>query len=327
MASQPKKTAPRRAGENRLFDRILRTTLVVYGIACVVLIIAKVPESLNDDDAALEEIVVRTIITPRERKAPPAPTTVSKVAPETPAMEEPEPEAATEPEAVADDPGPATPDPQAEPIPPTQVVEAAPPPPRDVRKFGALGAMRGPGDRKNAPVLGGARTRRLAAIRSSKVTESGVGPGSMEVGAMGTSGGLKDLVAKVGSGPVGSGAGLGDVQSSGIEAGSGTLRAPGGGPVARTDGTIRQVVAQWAQNFQYCYERSLKRNPNLRGRVWLEFTIAPAGDIGALSVHSEEMDLEVGGLRTCLERFLKMMSFGEAESAVDCRYPLFLIPE
>lgn len=323
MAPQPKNTAPRRAGETRLFDRILRATLVAYGIACVMLMVAKVPEVLESDDA-LEEIVVRTVVKPRERKAPPAPQTVAKAVPEPGSQMIDEPPA-PEPEPEEIDPGPGSEEPAVDAAP--NKVAQGPPPPRDVRKFGALGAMRGPGDQKNAPALGGARTRRLAAIRSAKVSEGGVGPGSLEVGAMGGSGGVKELVAKVSGGPVGGGGGLGDVQQSGIEAGAGTIQAPGGGPVSRTDGAIRSVVAQWAQNFQYCYERSLKRNPDLRGRVWLEFTILPSGEIGDLGVQSDELDLEVGGLRGCLERFLKMMSFGESDSPVECRYPLFLIPE
>ncbi len=56
-----------------------------------------------------------------------------------------------------------------------------------------------------------------------------------------------------------------------------------------------------------CYERALKRNPNLSGKVELQFTVSAVGkvtgaDIGADTLHDDEVN-------TCITSIVKSWRF------------------
>lgn len=67
---------------------------------------------------------------------------------------------------------------------------------------------------------------------------------------------------------------------------------------SRSTESILRVIQSNASMFRYVYERYAKLNPNMGGKITLKFTIAPSGDIIAISVvssstGSSEMDDEI----------------------------------
>lgn len=60
----------------------------------------------------------------------------------------------------------------------------------------------------------------------------------------------------------------------------------GGEAGSRSPESILRVIRAHIGGFRYTYEKYLKQNPNLGGKISLKFTISPAGDIIAISVAS-----------------------------------------
>jgi outer membrane biosynthesis protein TonB len=319
----------RRRDADRIFKRTLGGSLVAWAVVSTVILIVDPPKiEAKANQEYLQRIVVHSFI------AVPPPVRVAQVdaerkAPSDPAPEpkvEPKPEPKPEPVQTAD----ATPpesqcsEPQAAASGPSD----APPPPRDVRKIGVMGARRGPGETRRG-ALGVSKARRLAAVRHNELISERSAPGAastLSSAPVRRTAGASDLIAKVGS-ATGERTALPGLKRVEIEAGPGTIQGSGGAPAARTDGAIRQEVAKWARTFQACYERALKLDPGLRGRVWLDFTISPAGSVTRVEITSDEFDVTVGGLDRCLARWFGKMRFGTADADVSCRYPLMLMPE
>lgn len=304
-----------------VFRGILLAVLIAYaGISAALMFGEPSPATAEVQVAHLDQLLIRAVIRPPEGNQMEPPTSRLRPPEASPEAEKskPEPEAESPaPEAEASPPGNAGPSPG----------DKAPPKPRDVRKMGVLAARSGPSG--GAASIGSARKRRLKALHGASVVTGRSAPGQagVQVGRRRETGGVEGLIAKAGSGPTGSGANLGGVQGVAIEAGVGQISGADGAPAARTDGAIREVVARWAKNFQYCYERSLKLDPGMRGRVWLDFSIAAEGSVSRIDISSGDMDVSAGGLAACLERFFNKMKFPPASGGVECRYPLMLIPE
>jgi TonB family protein len=62
------------------------------------------------------------------------------------------------------------------------------------------------------------------------------------------------------------------------------IELAGEGKRSRTPESILRVIRQHTGSFQYTYQKYLRDNPGVGGRISLRFTIAPSGDIIALSV-------------------------------------------
>lgn len=72
----------------------------------------------------------------------------------------------------------------------------------------------------------------------------------------------------------------------------------GGEAGSRSPESILRVIRQHIGGFQYTYQKYLRDNPGLGGKISLKFTIAPSGDIIAISVVSSntgngELDDEI----------------------------------
>lgn len=72
----------------------------------------------------------------------------------------------------------------------------------------------------------------------------------------------------------------------------------GGEAGSRSPESILRVIRAHIGGFRYTYEKYLKQNPNIGGKISLKFTISPAGDIIAISVASSntgngELDDEI----------------------------------
>ena len=106
-----------------------------------------------------------------------------------------------------------------------------------------------------------------------------------------------------------------DVQrSGGLEVGLGEplIEEPseeGKATGSRDRDAVAAVVAKHTSAIQYCYQRELKRNPNLRGKVVVRFVITPQGTIASVTVLSS--NLGNPAVESCIaERIKRWDDFG-----------------
>ncbi len=154
-------------------------------------------------------------------------------------------------------------------------------------------------------------------INTSAISRNGSGGGTGG-GGTGTGGGGQSIT--------GGGVKIARVQSS---TGSGVADdrplSKGAGP-SRTDEEIQIVFDRYKAALYRIYNRELRNNPSLRGKMVLRLTIEPDGQVSACAVKST--DLASPALSTeIVERVLKF-SFGAKEGvpAVTILYPIDFLP-
>lgn len=101
-------------------------------------------------------------------------------------------------------------------------------------------------------------------------------------------GGIDDLVAGLGTAKSTTFERSGDlvvVSESRLVQGSGEKAI-----VGRNQDDVQAVVMKHNNTIQYCYERELKRNPNLRGKMVLRITITPQGTIKKVQIISSTLN-------------------------------------
>ena len=86
---------------------------------------------------------------------------------------------------------------------------------------------------------------------------------------------------------------------------------------------IRRVVRQHRRELQYCYEKRLQRDRSLEGRVVVEFTISPAGDVISALVDESRSSLQDSRLGQCLTGKVRHWSFpvDDKPGVVEVVYP------
>ncbi len=90
---------------------------------------------------------------------------------------------------------------------------------------------------------------------------------------------------------------------------------------------INAVVQKHRSEIRACYDAALRRNPNLRGKVVIAFTIQPNGIVSSASV--KESTLGDRGLGGCITDRVKSWSFPQPEAPVVTEvsaYPFYLVP-
>ncbi len=140
-----------------------------------------------------------------------------------------------------------------------------------------------------------------------------------QLGTIGT------LRGGVSGGIIGSGAPGG----LGIGVSRGRLRPPQirpGRPVTSSGldrAIIQRILRAYLPRIRYCYERRLRVNPNLRGRLLVSFTIDGAGRVS--QVRSAGLDPGVG---SCVEQVVRIMRFPRPQGGgvVNVRYPFIFTP-
>ncbi len=136
-------------------------------------------------------------------------------------------------------------------------------------------------------------------------------------------------------GTIGHGGGGGTAQGYGTSvgrlSGAGTSR-----PKVRAGATdvkgklppevIRRVVRQHLARFRYCYEKGLKTDPNLAGKVVARFNIKADGSVGAVSDGGST--LSDASVKSCLLLVFQGMKFPAPEGGgmVTVSYPLVFSP-
>ncbi|MBL4688294.1 MAG: TonB family protein [Nannocystaceae bacterium] len=149
----------------------------------------------------------------------------------------------------------------------------------------------------------------------------GTGEGTIGLGNVG-------LIGKGGGGGTGSGYGRG----SGAGFGGRGKRVP---RVRQAKATvkgamdkdiIRRIVRSHINEVRYCYNQGLVRDPNLKGRVSIQFTIGPTGKVPAAVVASSSVkDKNVGN---CIAKAVKRWKFPRPRSGGNAvvTYPFVLNP-
>jgi len=115
----------------------------------------------------------------------------------------------------------------------------------------------------------------------------GDGSGSVKGGRAAGNSDIGDLVGGLGNAESGSIERTGDlVVVTGESAVEGSSK---GGMAGRTPEDVQAVVLKHNNSIQYCYDRELRRNPNLKGKVIVRFTITPQGTVKNVEIVSSNL--------------------------------------
>ena len=101
-------------------------------------------------------------------------------------------------------------------------------------------------------------------------------------------GGIDDLVADLSNTEGGSFERTGDL----VSIGESTLVGGGDGTgiVGRNQDDIQEMILKHNNSVKYCYQRELKRNPNLKGKLVVRFRITPQGTVKEVEVISSTLN-------------------------------------
>jgi hypothetical protein len=106
--------------------------------------------------------------------------------------------------------------------------------------------------------------------------------------------------------------------------------APQGGPGTLDKEYIREQVREIVPLIQECYVNSLKRRPDLQGRIVLQFTISGEPDLGGLVESAEVGEVSPGlndpSLQECMRESMYALRFRPPQGggAVSVTYPFVL---
>ena len=93
----------------------------------------------------------------------------------------------------------------------------------------------------------------------------------------------------------------------------------------RSTRAIARVVAAHTGAIRYAYNRELRKKPSLRGKIVLNFTISPEGDV--TQCHVEESAMNWPPLEDSLVRIVRTWTFPQIpEGDVTVSYPLVFFP-
>jgi TonB family protein len=143
-----------------------------------------------------------------------------------------------------------------------------------------LSSLNGPGVRGEGPGPGGG------------AGGSGSGPdaGGQEVrgGRTGGMADINDVVTELGSMRLGSASRKGSLKIDRTSEVSGSAQRN----TSRSPESLREVTLRHVPAVKYCYERSLRQNPSLQGKVVVRITVAPDGCVSDVSVVSSTLNDE-----------------------------------
>jgi hypothetical protein len=142
---------------------------------------------------------------------------------------------------------------------------------------------------------------------------------NLKGGGSGKAAGINDL----GTSGVGAGTGLGpkkDVVVAHVE----TMGGPEVESSAIDRNMVNRIVRSHLRSVQACYEKELKRNPTLRGKVVVRFTIGTTGRVTAAEVEENSLSPEVAD---CIRTNIKFLTFPvKLEEEVSVSFPFVFSP-
>lgn len=179
-----------------------------------------------------------------------------------------------------------------------------------------IGPGKGPGvGSTSGPAMGaGAR----AIMTAAKTGSGGINTSKLSYGTGG--GGLAGRSTTKVNSPLGGGGGGGGGDSAG-----GRLTRGGSGQAARSIEEIKLIFDKNKAAIYALYNRALREDPALQGKVILKLTIAPSGRVTACEVVSSE--LRVPDLERKLVARVRLFDFGEKNvDVMVVTYPIDFLP-
>src|SRR6185437_2794009 len=113
---------------------------------------------------------------------------------------------------------------------------------------------------------------------------------------------------------------------AGIGGGGDRPKAHSGPGASRTDEEIQIVFDRYKSAFYRDYNRELRRNPTLQGKMVLKLTIEPDGAVSMCQLQSTDMDAP--DLVTLVVNRVKTINFGPKDGVqvVTIVYPIDFLP-
>jgi hypothetical protein len=186
---------------------------------------------------------------------------------------------------------------------------------------GAVSNVLGPGG------LGAGVNNALGGLRGAAMGDAG-GAGGLGSRGTGAGGGGDGL----GIGGIGSGTGRGSGGSGGVNLGGrgkGMTRIQPGkitykGSLSREE--IQRVIRRVMSQIRFCYERELNKDPNLNGKIVLQWTIAGTGLVKTASVAQSTMGSPA--VEGCVTRIVQRLRFPQPKGGgeVFVTYPFVFSP-
>ena len=146
-------------------------------------------------------------------------------------------------------------------------------------------------------------------------------------GGGGRGGGGGGGAGGTGSGGAGGGIPIARATSAIASIGSGDRPKAHGGPgPSRTDEEIQIVFDRYKASFYRLYNRELRNNPALQGKMVLRLTIEPDGSVSMCTLQSTDMNAP--DLATQVVNRVRTINFGAKEGvqAVTIVYPIDFLP-
>lgn len=264
--------------EDRRFKRILRGLIVVVILLGLAIPFIPLPEISRDAERELPPQLARVIL---EEEPPPPPEPEPEPEPE---QEEPEPE----PEPEESEPEePAEPEPEPEPEPtPTRVEQARETASRSglMQHRDELMAMRDTLDTNRVEQAelneGQAEAERTERNRIESQTQAD--SGGIETEQLSRDTGAGELAEREST----------QVESATEPAARESESGGSGEIAARSDEDIRQVIDQHMGAIFSIYNRALRQDPTLQGKLVVHMVIEPSGEISEARIESSELDSE-----------------------------------
>jgi len=194
-----------------------------------------------------------------------------------------------------------------------------------VANLGLVGAINASGGGSVADVLGSGDG--LSADFASALSGvTGVGVATADAVKGGPKGGQSGAVAGVGDLATSGG---GDVDLGGKQdatvRGRVTSSSPDVDSADVNPADVAKYVKARLKAIQNCYERELKRNPTLKGRVVVAFTIGTSGRTSAIEVEENTLGSEAVG--TCIRSLIRTWAFPfRPDGDVPVSYPFVFAP-
>ena len=269
-------------GQERKYRRLLGIIMAITLFLSVVWPWIPTPEKNPDEMVEIPQRIAKLLL---EQQQPPPPPKPVEPEPEP----EPDPIAEPEPEQVAEEPPPPEPEPEPEPIPEPEIdlqavareqAQAALLPfTEDLAKLADSDVLETVADTRPLTASVGEAARNERSMITSKV---GTASGGINTANMSRNTGGSGLAAR-NTTTIAS-----PVDSVG-EAGGGARRTGTSGKASRSREEIELVFDKNKGAIFALYNRALRMDPTLEGKLVLRLTIAPNGQVTACEVVSSEL--------------------------------------
>ena len=296
--------------EERRFRAITTTMLLVYVLMAALVVLIKVPPTARQEAEIVPPRLAKLVVQEKPKPPPPPP----------PKVEEKKPE--PQPEKKAEEPKPPKPVPEAKKEPPKPDVQAAR---KKASHSGLLALSRELADLQQHDLGNLIKDKPLTKVdkqntpvhRSIIAAEGTKGSGGISTSNLSRNVQQTQLAGRQTTA----------VESQTLEAQqrSGGGGTGGGGTRGRSIEQIQLTLDRSKGALYTLYHRALRVNPALQGKVVLEITIAPSGEVTKCKVVSAELDDP--DLISKLSARIRLLNFGakEVETTV-FTWPIDFLP-